>query len=146
MRDWAARSEALPPCVRGGMDLTDVVAEALDALPAHRTLGIRIDLARDGEGRASMVVDTPVQNVVGGLHFSGVAALVDAAALAALLSVAPNEDDARRLLPLFTRADLRLTASLRGTVHAVCRLEPPAPGSSELPEGSRGPFASSATA
>jgi acyl-coenzyme A thioesterase PaaI-like protein len=88
------------------VDLTSLAIELLDRLPANRTLGLTIAEAVDGVGRAVLPVSEGVRNVIGALHSSGVAALADAAALAAVLSVAPAEALARRLQPLGTQASL----------------------------------------
>jgi acyl-coenzyme A thioesterase PaaI-like protein len=65
-----------------------------------------------------------IRNVIGALHASGVVALADAAALAAVLSVAPDEAAARRLQPLGLQARLTFARPLRGTAVATCHLQP----------------------
>ena len=106
------------------VDLTSVAVELLDWLPANRTLGLTVAEAVDGVGRVVLPVSEPVRNVIGALHASGVAALADAAALAAALSVAPDEATARRLQPLGTQARLTFQRPIRGTAFATCRLDP----------------------
>lgn len=105
------------------MDLTDVAAELLDGLPANRTLGLTVSQASDGRGVVVLPVAEPVHNVIGSLHSSGVAALADAAALAAVLSAAPDEMTARRLQPLGVEARLVFRRPVRGVAQAVCRLD-----------------------
>lgn len=70
-----------------------------------------------------MPVSEGVRNVIGALHSSGVAALADAAALAAALSLAPDEADARRLQPLGTHARFAFHHPVRGTAFATCELD-----------------------
>ena len=74
-----------------GVDLTPVAVELLDRLPANRTLGLTVVEAVDGVGRVVMPVSDAVHNVIAALHSSGVAALADAAALAAALSRPPTK-------------------------------------------------------
>ena|SRR5947199_912666 len=88
------------------MDLTSLAVELIDRLPAKPTLGLTVVEAVDGVGRVVMPVSDGVRNVIGTLHSSGVAALADAAALAAAVSVAPDERLARRLQPLGVEARL----------------------------------------
>jgi acyl-coenzyme A thioesterase PaaI-like protein len=105
------------------MDLTPLAIELLDGLPANRTLGLTVVEAADGLGRVALPVSDQVRNVVGALHSSGIAALADAAALAAVLSVAPDETTARRLQPLGIQARLMFERPVRGTALATCRLD-----------------------
>lgn len=100
-----------------------LATELLDGLPANRTLGLTVIEVREGLGRARLPVSDRLGNVIGALHSSAVAALVDAAALAAVLSVAPNEALARRLQPLGTRARLSFQRPVRGTALATCELD-----------------------
>jgi acyl-coenzyme A thioesterase PaaI-like protein len=104
--------------------LTSVAVELLDRLPANRTLGLTITEVRDGLGRAALAVCEPVSNVIGALHSSGVAALADAAALAAVLSTSPDEATARRLQPLGVQARLTFHRPVRGMALATCVLDP----------------------
>ena len=82
-----------------GVDLTPVAVELLDRLPANRTLGLTVAEAVDGVGRVVMPVSDAVHNVIAALHSSGVAALADAAALAAALSRKPRPVDCSRSAP-----------------------------------------------
>ena len=79
--------------------------------------------ACDGRGVAGLAVSEPVHNVIGSLHSSGVVALADAAALAAVLSTAPDEATARRLQPLGVQAEVVFHRPARGVAEAVCRLD-----------------------
>lgn len=106
-----------------GVDLTRVAVELLDLLPANRTLGLTVAEAVDGVGRVVMPVSDAVRNVIAALHSSGVAAMADAAALAAALSVAPDEATARRFQPLGTQARLTFQRPIRGTAFATCHLD-----------------------
>lgn len=106
------------------MDLTNVAAELLDGLPANRTLGLTVASAVDGEGQVNLQVREPVHNVIGALHSSGVTALADAAALAAVLSAAPDEHRARRLQPLGVECQIAFRRPVRGAARATCRLAP----------------------
>jgi uncharacterized protein (TIGR00369 family) len=105
------------------MDLTFLAVELLDRLPANRTLGVTVAQALDGVGQAVLPVSEGTHNVIGALHSSGVAALADAAALAAILSSAPGEAAGRRLQPLGVEARLRFQRPVRGTALATCRLD-----------------------
>jgi acyl-coenzyme A thioesterase PaaI-like protein len=105
------------------VDLTSLAVELLDRLPANRTLGVTVAEALDGVGRAVLPVSEVVCNVIGALHSSGVVALADAAALAAVLSVAPDETAARRLQPLGVQARLTFQCPVRGTAVAICHLD-----------------------
>ena len=106
------------------VDLRSLAAELLDRLPANRTLGLTIIEVHDGCGRARLPVTHEVCNVIGALHSSGVAALADAAALAAVLSLAPDEELARRLQPLGVHARLTFRRPVRGVAVATCELDP----------------------
>lgn len=106
------------------VDLTSLAVELLDVLPANRTLGLTVVEAVDGVGRVVLPVAEGTRNVIGALHSSGVAALADAAALAAALSAAPDEATARRLQPLGTQARLTFQRPIRGTASATCQLDP----------------------
>jgi acyl-coenzyme A thioesterase PaaI-like protein len=66
------------------VDLTRLAIELLERLPANHTLGLTVLEAADGVGRVMLPVGDGVQNFIGALHSSGIAALVDAAALAAV--------------------------------------------------------------
>lgn len=112
------------------VDLTPLAVELLDGLPANRTLGVTVVDAADGVGRVMLPVSAGVRNVIGALHSSGVVALADAAALAAVLSAAPDEAAARRLQPLGVQACIRFGRPVRGTALATCRL--PAEGAAAL--------------
>jgi len=101
-----------------------VAVELLDGLPANRTLGLTVAEAVDGVGRVVMPVTDTVHNVIAALHSSGIAALADAAALAAALSMAPDEATARRLQPLGIQARLTFQRPIRGTAVATCHLDP----------------------
>jgi len=105
------------------VDLTRLAAELLDGLPANRTLGLSVVEAANGTGRAVLPVRGGVHNVIGALHSSGITALVDAAALAAVLSVSPDEATARRLQPLGVQARLTFERPVRGTALATCQLD-----------------------
>ena len=123
--------------LRPAFDPTALAAALLGELPANRTLGLSVTWAVGGEGRAALAVDEPVHNVIGTLHASGVIALVDAAALAAVISVAPDELTARRLQPLGIAAALEFLQPVRGVSRATCRLDPDARlALSELLDGS----------
>jgi acyl-coenzyme A thioesterase PaaI-like protein len=105
------------------VDLRSVAVELLDRLPANRTLGLTAEEVHDGVGRAALPVTEGVRNVIGALHSSGVAALADAAALAAVLSLSPNAAMARRLQPLGVSARLTFHRPVRGIGIATCRLD-----------------------
>ncbi len=104
------------------MEATALAARLLDGLPANRTLGVRVVSAVDGAGVCELAVTEPVTNVIGSLHSSGVAALVDAAALAAVLAALPSEAVALRTQPLGLRARLQFLRPVRGTATGSCQL------------------------
>ena len=105
------------------MDLMSLAVELLDRLPANRTLGLTIAELHNGLGRAVLPVSDGVRNVIGALHSSGVVALADAAALAAVLSASPDEATARRLQPLGVEARLSFRRPVRGTAIGTCVLD-----------------------
>lgn len=110
------------------MEATALAARLLDGLPANRTLGVRVVSAVDGAGVCELAVTEPVTNVIGALHSSGVAALVDAAALAAVLAALPSEAVALRAQALGLRARLQFLRPVRGTATGSCRLSDEAVG------------------
>ncbi len=104
------------------MDATELAGELLLSVPANVTLGIRVDAAVDGHGAVSLDVPEHLTNVIGSLHASGLAGLVDACGLAAIISAMPDADSVRGLLPLGRAAQLQFYAPARGTLTARCEL------------------------
>lgn len=99
-----------------------LAVELLDQLPANSTLGLTVLEARDGVGQAALPVRQRARNVIGALHSSGLIALADAAALAAILSLAPDEQTGRRLQPLGVQARMSFNRPVRGTAVGTCHL------------------------
>ncbi|MDO9408120.1 DUF4442 domain-containing protein [Patulibacter sp.] len=105
------------------MDHTDRAAALLEAVPVHRTFGLRVLEAADGRGRVDLDVAGPVTNVIGSLHSSGLITLVDAAGLAAIIGAAEAPEELDGLLPLGVVAELAFLAPARGTLVATAVLE-----------------------
>lgn len=104
--------------------MTALAVELLDRLPANRTLGVTVAAAHDGVGRTALPVRPGGANVIGAPLSSGGVALADAAALAAILSVASDEAAARRLQPLGVQARVTFQRPVRGVGRATCEFDP----------------------
>lgn len=107
------------------MDHTDRAAALLEAVPVHRTFGLRVLEAADGRGRVGLTVAEPVTNVIGALHSSGLVTLVDAAGLAAIIGTAEAPAELDGLLPLGVVAELAFLAPARGELVAAADLGGP---------------------
>src|SRR5262245_29521549 len=106
------------------MDLTAFARTLLDPIPAHRTVGIDVLRAGDGVGVVAASVPPGLTNVIGSLHSSGLAALADAAALAAVIGACTVESEFDRVVPLGAAARMEFLAPARGRLTATCRLDP----------------------
>lgn len=106
------------------MDATLLAQRLLLGVPANVTLGIRVEHAVDGAATVLLDVAEHLQNVIGSLHASGVAGLVDACGLAAIISALPNPGSVENLLPLGRSAELQFLAPARGLLTARCTLNP----------------------
>jgi acyl-coenzyme A thioesterase PaaI-like protein len=95
-------------------------------VPAHRTAGIEVLRAVDGEGAVALVTAPAMTNVIGSLHSSGLVALVDAAGLAAIVAACDGEAEMDGVVPLGSAASLEFLAPARGRLVATCRLSPQA--------------------
>ncbi|GAA2659095.1 MULTISPECIES: hypothetical protein [Streptomyces] len=104
------------------MDATALARSLLEPVPAHRTAGLTVLRAIDGAAEVAVEAPGVLGNVIGSLHSSGLATLVDAAALAAILSAgdAPGELDG--VLPLGASASFEYLAPARGRLIASCKL------------------------
>jgi acyl-coenzyme A thioesterase PaaI-like protein len=107
------------------MDLTALAAALLEPVPAHRTFGIRVLEAADARARVGLTVEEPVTNVIGSLHSSGLAALVDATGLAAIIAAAETPGAFQGVLPLGVLAELAFLAPARGDLVGHAALEGP---------------------
>ena len=108
------------------MDATELAHTLLDPVPAHRTCGIEVLRAADGESRLALSTPPEMTNVIGSLHSSGLIALADAAGLAALIAAGDGAEDFGGVVPLGVAAAMEFLAPARGRIVATCRLEEPA--------------------
>jgi acyl-coenzyme A thioesterase PaaI-like protein len=104
------------------MDVTALARSLLEAVPAHRTAGLRVLRAADGAAEVSLLTPLTLTNVIGSLHSSGLITLADAAGLAAIIAACETEDEIRGVLPLGGAATLEFRAPARGRLVASCRL------------------------
>jgi acyl-coenzyme A thioesterase PaaI-like protein len=105
------------------VDLTALARRLLEPIPAHRSTGLRVLRAADGEAEVSLEPSPHLGNVIGTLHSSGLIALVDAVGLAAVIAAAPDEQALDGVLPLGAAAELRFHAPARGRLLARCVLD-----------------------
>lgn len=108
------------------MDATRLAAELLEPIPAHRTFGIRVLRAVDGDAQVTLDAAPATANVIGSLHSSGLTALVDATGLAAIIAAAATPAEFEGVTPLGTLAELEFLAPARGTLTGHCALDAPA--------------------
>lgn len=106
----------------GSKRQTSLAASLLDPIPANRLFGLRVLAAEDGHAEVGMDVSNEASNVIGSLHSSGLVALVDAAGLAAIISVAASDSEFDGVVPLGSVAHLDFLAPARGRLTAHCRL------------------------
>jgi acyl-coenzyme A thioesterase PaaI-like protein len=104
------------------VEATGFAAALLEPIPANRTAAITVLSAADGVARVAMPAAPHLGNVIGSLHSSGLAALVDAAGLAAVISAAGSEEQLDGVVPLGAEAQLRFLAPARGPLAAECAL------------------------
>lgn len=104
------------------MDLTRLARDLLEPLPAHRTVGVEVLRAADGEAEISSRTSKQLTNVIGSLHSSGLIALIDAAGLAAIIAGAPNNEAMAGILPLGRAASVEFLAPARGRLLATSNL------------------------
>ncbi|MHC9295410.1 PaaI family thioesterase [Mycobacterium sp. LTG2003] len=105
------------------MDLTTLARELLEPLPAHRTVGVEVLRAADGEAEISSRTSKQLTNVIGSLHSSGLIALIDAAGLAAIIAGAPSKSAMAGILPLGRTASVEFLAPARGRLLATAALD-----------------------
>ncbi|WP_328934802.1 MULTISPECIES: DUF4442 domain-containing protein [unclassified Streptomyces] len=108
------------------MDVTALARTLLEPVPAHRTVGIQVVRAADGEAEITAEVPESLTNVIGSLHSSGLVALLDAAGLGAIIAASETPGDFDGVVPLGTSATLEFLAPARGRLRAVCHLAPEA--------------------
>ena len=105
------------------MEATAIARALLEPVPANALLGIWVEAARNGAATVRLDVRPELTNVVDALHASGLVALVDAAGLAAVLSVAERPDQLTDVVPLGSDADLSFYSPARGELTALCELD-----------------------
>lgn len=59
------------------MDATQLAAELLEPIPAHRTFGLRVVRAVEACAEVALTVHPALTNVIGSLHSSGLATDVE---------------------------------------------------------------------
>ncbi|MEW1830982.1 DUF4442 domain-containing protein [Streptomyces sp. NPDC088196] len=105
------------------MDVTALARTLLEPIPAHRTAGIRVVRAADGEAEITAEVPQGLTNVIGSLHSSGLVALLDAAGLGAIIAASETPGDFDGIVPLGASASVEFLAPARGHLRAVCHLD-----------------------
>ena len=105
------------------MDVTPLARKLLEPIAAHRTLGIEVRWAGDSHAEVTLSTPPEMTNVIGSLHSAGLAALVDATGLAAIIGACEHEDDFDGILPLGKAAALQFHRPARGQLSATCRLD-----------------------
>ena len=105
------------------MDVTALARTLLEPIPAHRTAGIRVVRAADGEAEITAEVPQELTNVIGSLHSSGLVALLDAAGLGAIIAASETPGDFDGIVPLGASASLEFLAPARGRLQAACHLD-----------------------
>jgi acyl-coenzyme A thioesterase PaaI-like protein len=105
-------------------DATALAARLLELAPANRTFGITVESARDARATVTLDLTPEFENVIGSLHASGLIALIDATALAAMISLADDPDQFTDITPLATDAQLSFIAPARGRLRGHCQLDP----------------------
>jgi acyl-coenzyme A thioesterase PaaI-like protein len=104
------------------VDLTELARRLLEPIPANKTFGLRVTRAKNGEAEVALDAPPQLANVIGSLHSSGLIALLDAAGLAAIISVAHTEEEFDGVIPLGAAAELQFLAPARGQLVARCNL------------------------
>jgi acyl-coenzyme A thioesterase PaaI-like protein len=104
------------------VDVTTLAQSLLDPVPAHRTAGIQVVRAADGEAEVALSTPPALTNVIGSLHSSGLIALIDAAGLAAMIGAGGSPAAFQGVVPLGTAASMEFLAPARGRLVASCRL------------------------
>lgn len=104
------------------MDMTVIAQRFIEASPASRLA--RIEVLRAIDGHADVAMDTAVSltNVMGSLHSAGLAVLVDAVGLAAIVSTGA-ETDFEGIVPLSRAATFKFLEPARGRLTASCSLK-----------------------
>ena len=105
------------------MDATRLAAGLLEPIPAHQLFGLKVLRAVDGAAEVGLQVAAQMTNVIGSLHSSGLIALVDATALAAIVSAVTEEREFENVTPLGTLAQLEFLAPARGRLIGRCSLD-----------------------
>ncbi|WP_211359753.1 PaaI family thioesterase [Actinocorallia herbida] len=106
------------------MDTTGYARSLLMAVTVHRTAGLEVLRSADGRGEVAVPGPGPLANVIDSMHSSGLITLIDAAGLAAILSVARTPAETEGVLALGRSASLEFLAPARGRLTAVTELGP----------------------
>jgi len=105
------------------MDMTELARELLEPVAAHRTVGIKVVRAADGEARIEAQVQSTLTNVIGAMSSVGLIALIDVAGLGAIVAACPEPAAMVGVVPLGRSASLEFLAPARGTVTATAALD-----------------------
>jgi acyl-coenzyme A thioesterase PaaI-like protein len=105
------------------VDATELARQLLEPVPANRLVGLRVIQARDGSGEVVLELASPVSNVIGTMHSSGLITLADAAGLAAIISTIGEPAQFAGVVPLGAAADLQFKMPGRGRLSARCTLD-----------------------
>ncbi|AFM20017.1 hypothetical protein Mycch_5334 (plasmid) [Mycolicibacterium chubuense NBB4] len=102
--------------------MTVIAQRFIEAVPANRLA--RVEVLRAVDGHAVVAMDTAVAltNVIGSLHSAGLAVLVDAVGLAAIVSTGA-ETDFEGIVPLSRATTLKFLEPARGRLTASCSLK-----------------------
>ena len=105
------------------MSTTAFVAELLEAVPANRLFGLRVEEASPAAGEVALDMRPELANVIGTLHASGLVALLDAAGLAAVLGQAPGPGGLAGVSALGAAAEVRFLAPAARALRCRCELD-----------------------
>jgi acyl-coenzyme A thioesterase PaaI-like protein len=104
------------------MDMTELARRLLEPIPAHRTAGIEVLRVADGAAEIASQTPQALTNVIGSLHSSGLAALVDTAGLGAIIAPDSPHSGFEGIVPLGRAASMQFLAPARWRLVATCRL------------------------
>ena len=105
---------------RRTLDSTRLASAMLEPVPANRSLGIEVLHAAHASAEVCMLAPQGMTNVVGSLHSSGLIALADATGLAALISVATDEEQLEGVAPVGSVARIEFLAPAHGLLVGRC--------------------------
>jgi acyl-coenzyme A thioesterase PaaI-like protein len=102
----------------------ELATRLLESAPGSRIFGISVQSAEEGSATVALDVKPAIENAAGSLHVTGLMALVDAAALAAMSSLAGQADEFEAITTLATDAQMSFIGAARGRLQAGCELDP----------------------